>query len=41
MKDYLNYLQTIPDKDICNFNQEWSDEYFGNQQYKEYKETWC
>ena len=40
MKDYINYVQQQSES-VEIYLQEWSDEFFGCPDYKEYKETWC
>lgn len=41
MKDYINFLQQQTESSIEVYSQEWSDEFFGCPDYKEYIETWC
>ena len=44
MQDWIEYLQTLTarwsDNESVN-NDEWSDQYYGLSEYKEYADLWC
>lgn len=44
LKDWIDYLQTLVNgqSDTEQYdNDEWSDQYYGLSEYREYTEIWC